>query len=152
MKRIALLMLAVAALAFPAAQANAASSATPSLAQFKALQKQVATLQAQVKAMQKWVPKSCNTNTCFTLPQVSGLAAISYEVQICQTAVIADTFQGTWNVIDQISAATQAGKTYFGAQTPITDGGACSNVKIARSAGIPPTVGVFSSLVSLLTS
>jgi hypothetical protein len=74
------------------------------------------------------------------------------RVQICQTAVIADAFQGTWNVIDQISSATQAGKTYFGAQTPITDGGACSNVKIARSAGIPPTVGVFSSLVSLLTS
>ena len=71
MKRISVLMLAVAALAFPAAQASAASSASPSLAQFKALQKQVASLQAQVKAMQKWVPKSCNTNTCFTLPQVS---------------------------------------------------------------------------------
>src|SRR4029453_4408327 len=117
MKRIAVLMLAVAALAFPAAQANAASSATPSLAQFKALQKQVASLQAQVKSMQKGGPKWCNPNPCFTLPQGSGLAAISYEVQICQTAVIADAFQGTWNVIDQISSATQAGKTYFGAQT-----------------------------------
>jgi len=152
MKRTAVLMLAVAALAFPAAQANAASSATPSLAQFKALQKQVASLQAQVKSMQKWVPKSCNTNTCFTLPQVSGLAATTYEVQICETAAIADAFQGTWNVIDQISAGTPATEPAFGAQTPITDDGACSNVKIARSAGIPPTVGVFSSLVSLLTS
>jgi len=152
MKRIAVLVLGVAALALPAAQANAASSASPSAAQFKALQKQVKSLQAQVKAMQKWVPKSCNTNTCFTLPQVSGLSAISYEVSICETAVIADAFQGTWGVIDQLSAATQAGKTYFGAQTPITDDGSCSNVKIARSAGIPPTAAVFSSIVNLLTS
>ena len=152
MKRISVLVLAVAALAFPAAQANAASSASPSLAQFKALQKQVASLQAQVKAMQKWVPKSCNTNTCFTLPQVSGLAATSYEVQICETAVIADAFQGTWNVIDQISTATQAGKTYFGTQTPISDDGSCTNVKVARSAGIPPSAAVFSSIVNLLTS
>ena len=152
MKRIVVLMLAVAALALPAAQANAGSSATPTLTQFRALQKQVKTLQAQVKTMQKWVPKSCSTNTCFTLPQVSGLAAISFELQICQQAVIADALQGTWNVIDQISTATQAGKVYFGPQTPISDDGACTNIKIARSSGIPPTVSVFSSIVSLLIS
>lgn len=152
MKRIVVLMLAVAALAIPAAQANAASSATPTLSQFKALQKQVKALQAQVKAMQKWVPKSCSASTCFTLPQVSAVAAINYEVSICQQAVIADAFQGTWNVIDQISAATQAGKTYFGVQTPISDTGVCPDIRITRSSGIPPTVSVFSSIVSLLTT
>jgi hypothetical protein len=152
MKRTVVLVLAIATLAFPAAQANAKSSASPTVAQFKALQKQVTALQAQVKTLQKWVPKSCSTSSCFTLPQVSSLAAFAYEAEICQQAVIADAFQGTWNVIDQISTATQAGKTYFGAQTPITDGGACTNVKLTRSSGIPPTVSVFSSLVTLLTA
>jgi len=152
MKRTVVLMLAVATIAFPAEQASAGSSATPTLAQFKALQKQVTSLQAQVKTLQKWVPKSCSTSTCFSLPQVSSVAALNYEVEICQQAVIADAFQGTWNVIDQISAATQAGKTYFGTQTPITDSSACTNVKVTRSSGIPPTVAIFSSLVTLLTT
>ena len=152
MKRIVVLMLAVAALALPAAQANAASSATPSLAQFKALQKQVKALQTQMKAIQKWVPKSCTASTCLTLPLVSALGAINYEVSICQQAVIADAFQGTWNVIDQISAATPAVEPSFGAQTPISDTGTCADIKIARSSGIPPTVSPFSSIVSLLTT
>ena len=152
MKRIVVFMLAVAALALPAAQANAASTATPTLSQFKALQKQVKALQAQVKAMQKWVPKSCSASTCFTLPQVSAAAAIEYEVLICQQAVIADAFQGTWNVIDQISAATQAGKVYFGPQTPLVDKGACAEFRITRSQSVPATVSVFSSLVTLLMS
>jgi len=152
MKRTVVLMLALAMLAFPAAQANAKSSASPTIAQFKALQRQVAALQAQVKTMQKWVPKTCSTATCLTLSQVSNVAVFDYEVEVCQEAVIADAFQGTWNVIDQISTATQAGKTYFGAQTPITDDGACGNVKFTRSSGIPPTVSVFSALVTLLTT
>lgn len=140
MKRTVVLALAAAMLVFPASQANAASSASPLAAQVKALQKQVTKLQAQVKKLQK---------------QTSDLNAFSnglIPLLACQDAVTADALQGTWNVIDQISAATPAVEPSFGAQTPITDGGACTNVKIARSAGIPPTVGVFSSLVSLLTS
>jgi len=147
----ALLFTAVA-LAVPAAQAHAAGQASPTTAQFKALKKQVTQLQAQIKAMQKWVPKTCSTRTCFTLPQVSAVAAFSYQTTACQQAVIADAFQGTWNVIDQISTATQAGKTYFGPQTPISDAQTCRNIGLTRSSGVPPTVAVFSSLVSLLTS
>src|SRR5437899_1845491 len=105
MKRTVVLMLALAMLTFPAAQANAKSSASPTVAQFKALQRQVAALQAQLKTMQKWVPKTCSTATCLTLPQVSNVAVFDYEVEVCQEAVIADAFQGTWNVIDQISTA-----------------------------------------------
>ena len=67
-------------------------------------------LQAQVKALEKRVPKTRSTRTCFTLPQVSSISAFGYEAQICEQAVIADAFQGTWNVIDQIFTATQAGK------------------------------------------
>ena len=153
MKRIVVFVLAAATLAFPAAQANAASSAAPTAAQFKALQKQVKALQAQVKALQKWVPTSCSTRTCLTLPSVSSLADFTYTVNICQDAVIADQFQATWTVIDQIAVATQAGKTYFGAQTPIADKSACSLVKVTRpTITTPPSALIFSSLVTLLTT
>jgi hypothetical protein len=152
MKRIAVLMLAAAALAVPAAQANAASTSAPTLAQFKALQKQVKALQAQVKTLQKWVPTSCTTKNCLTVKELSNLSIFTFTSEVCQEAVLADEFQATWNVIDQISAATQAGKTYFGAQTSISDGGACALLPITRASVIPPNTTIFSSLVSLLTS
>ena len=160
MKRIVAFAFAVLALALPAAQAGAAQSASqPTLAQFKALQKQVTTLQSQVKTLQaqikvqqKWVPPSCTTSTCGTLRQISSLASFDYEAGICEVAVISDQFQATWQIIDQLSTATQAGKTYFGPQTSISDAGACADLQFTRAAILPPTSAVFSSLVSLLTS
>jgi hypothetical protein len=152
MKRLVLVAAAAALLAFPAAHANAASSATPTLAQFKALQTQVKALQAQVKTLQKWVPKSCTAKTCFTLRSLSATAAFTYEAEICQNAAIADVFQSTWTVVDQIAAATQGGKTYFGAQTAIADKDGCSNIGFTRSHTVPPSAAVFNSLVTLLTS
>jgi hypothetical protein len=148
MKRIVALILAAAALAVPATQANAAG---PSAAQFRALQKQVKTLQAQVKALQKWVPTSCTARTCFNVRQLSTIADFTYTVEVCQQAVLADEFQATWGVIDQLSAATQAGKTYFGPQSSISDAQACSAVRITRPSANPPNAAIFSSLVSLLT-
>jgi hypothetical protein len=138
MKRTVVLALAAATLAFPASQANAASSANPLTAQVKALQKQVTKLQAQVKKLQK---------------QTSDLNAFSnglIPLLACQDAVTADSLQGTWNVIDQISTATQGGKVYFGPQVPLSDKGACAEFRITRSQSVPPTVSVFSSLVALL--
>jgi hypothetical protein len=152
MKRIVVLTLAAAALAVPAAQANAASTGAPTLAQFKALQKQVKALQAQVKTLQKWVPTTCSKSSCFTVKELSSLANFTYTGEVCQEAVLADEFQATWTVIDQLSAATQTGKTYFGAQTSISDAGACANLKITRPSVIPPTAAIFSSLVTLLTT
>jgi hypothetical protein len=151
MKRIVVLTLAAVALAVPAAQANAAPASAPTLEQFKALQKQVKALQTQVKTLQKWVPTACTSKTCFTVKELSINASFTYEAEICQEAVLADEFQATWNVIDQISAATQAGKTYFGPQTSISDAGACTNLRITRPSVIPPTAAIFSSLVALLT-
>jgi len=148
MKKIVALVLATTALAIPATQANAAG---PSAAQVKALQKQVKTLQAQVKALQKWVPTSCTANTCFNVKQLSSIADFTYTVQVCQQAILADEFQATWGVIDQISAATQSGKTYFGQQSSISDAQACSAVRITRPSANPPNANIFSSLVSLLT-
>ncbi len=149
MKKIAVLVLVAAALAVPAAQARAASA--PTLKQFQALQKQVTKLQAQVKALQKFVPASCTAQTCFTLPQLSNIANFQFAYLVCQDAVISDEFQATWNVIDQIATATQAGKTYFGAQTSIGDSGACASLRFTRPAAVPPTSAIFSSLVTLLT-
>jgi hypothetical protein len=140
MKRLVVLVLAAATLAFPAAQANAAQSATPTLAQFKALQKQVKTLQAQVKKLQTQT-KDLNDFAIGLIPLLA-----------CQDVATTDALQGTWNVIDQISAATQAGKVYFGPQTAVPDKGACAAYRITRSQTVPPTVSVFSSLVTLLTS
>ena len=139
MKRLVVLALAAATLAFPAAQANAASSPTPTVAQFKALQKQVKALQSQVKKLQT----QTKDLTSFT----NGLVPLL----ICQDVVTTDLIQGTWNVIDQISAATQAGKVYFGPQTPLPDKGACAAFRFTRSNVVPPTVAVFSSIVTLLT-
>jgi ABC-type oligopeptide transport system substrate-binding subunit len=140
MKRIVVLAMATATLAFPAAQANAASSATPTLAQFRALQKQVTTLRSQMKSLQTQA-KDLNAFANGLIPLLA-----------CQEVVTADALQGTWNVIDQISTATQLGKVYFGAQTPVPDKGSCSTFTITRSNIAPPTISVFSSLVTLLTS
>lgn len=151
MKRIVALALAAAALSVPVTQAQASSAAGPTAAQFKALQKQVKTLQAQVKTLQKWVPTSCTATTCGTLKQLTSGLDAAFPLLVCHDAVIADEFQATWNVIDQISTATQAGKTYFGPQTSIGDSGACALFQITRAAAIPPNVAIFSTLVSLIT-
>jgi hypothetical protein len=158
MKRIVAFALAVAALAVPVAQAGAAQSASqPTLAQFKALQRQVTTLQSQVKTLQaqmkvqqKWVPPACTAQTCASISNLTSALDASFALFVCNEAVIADEFQATWQVNDQLSAAVQAGKTYFGPQTSISDAGACASLRITRPAVIPPTVAVFSSIVSLL--
>ena len=126
MKKIVALTLAALVLAIPATQAGAAKEAGPTAAQFRALQKQHKVLDSFTSAL--------------------------VGVLVCDNVVIADALQGTWNVVDQIAQATQAGKTYFGAQTPLADKGACASFKITRSQGIPPSAAVFNSLVALLTS
>jgi len=58
--------------------------------------------------------------------------------------------------VDQIATATQAGKTYFGGQTPVTDsvGGqsACQLLSITRSQGLPPTAAQLAALAGLFGS
>jgi hypothetical protein len=142
MKRIGLVLLVAAALAIPAANANAASA--PTAAQVNALSKSVKALQKQVKTLQTQVKKlQSDQNLIFNA---------TTAVLVCQTALIADEFQATWNVIDQISAATQSGKTYFGAQTPVSDANLCAAFKLTRPSIVPPNTAVFSSLITLLTT
>jgi hypothetical protein len=74
----------------------------------------------------------------------------------CNTAITADGLQGTWRVIDELAAATQSGKTYFGPQTPVNDTiggqGICAAIGVARAQGIPPTAAQFSALLGLYQS
>ena len=133
-----LLLGAVAAVALYATVAWAATPPTPTE---KKLRKDVATLKAQVKTLKISVSD---------FPQV---AFALYVIDACNTAITADALQGTWQEIDQLSAATQAGKTYFGPQTPVNDAiGAnnwCDLAEINRSQAVPPTVAQFSALLAV---
>jgi hypothetical protein len=137
MKRILL----VGAILSIAVYAAVAQSATPPSATERQLVKDVAALKAQVKTLKKAV----NDTRSIAL----GIGIIG----ACNTAISADGLQGTWQVIDQLAAATQAGKTYFGPQTPVSDtiGGTqvCSSIGVTRSAALPPSAKPFSALLAI---
>jgi hypothetical protein len=144
MKR-ALLLGAVLALGL---YATGAWSAAPPTATEKKLQKDVAALKVEVKALQGNVKKLKKSVT--STEQIAlGVGLIG----ACNTAITADGLQGTWRVIDQLSAATQAGKTYFGPQTPVDDTIAgqplCKLIGVPRSQALPPTAAPFSALLAL---
>ena len=137
MKRVLLL----GAVLVVALYATVAWAATPPTPTEKKLQKDVATLKAQVKTLKK---------------SVSDLRDVALAVAVvgaCNAAITADGLQGTWQENDQLSAATQAGKTYFGPQSPVNDAvGAnhwCELAEINRSQALPPTVAQFSALLAL---
>ena len=162
---------AAAALAGVAGQAQAATSPEQRIA---ALEQQVATLTAALAARPLATPdprvtalvrkeaalerrvKTLETNlkkVQTTLTQTTGLAAAGIVLSGCLTAATADAFSSTWTIVDQLSAATQAGKTYFGPQAAVSDFQTCSALQITRQQGaIPPTVAVFSALTSLIGS
>jgi hypothetical protein len=137
MKRV-LLLGAVLAVAL---YATVAWSATPPTPTEKKLQRDVATLKAQVKALKK------------SVKDAQDIALGGLVIGACNTAITADGLQGTWQVIDQFSTATQAGKTYFGPQTPVSDtiGGTaiCGAIGVARSQALPPTAAPFKALLAL---
>jgi hypothetical protein len=145
MRRALLVAAALGAVAVPVA--TAASS--PTLGQLQAVESQVKTLQKQVKTL---------TATVTTLKtqesQLEQATAATFLFDICQGAVTADLVQGTWAVIDQLSSALQAGKVYFGPQTPIDDTiqgkPVCQVLGVARSQAVPPTAAPFSALYALL--
>jgi len=145
MKRL-LVIAALAAAAAYAAGAGSAPSATPTE---KKLLRDVAMLKTQVKSLQKNVKTLKKDVSDAQL----GVAAIAILVD-CVAAVSADEQQGSWQVTDQVSAATQAGKTYFGAQTPLSDnvsglGPACQTLGITRSQVVPPVITPYDSILAL---
>src|SRR4029450_8179797 len=100
----------VVAVATYSATAWSAASLTPTE---QKLTKDVRVLTAQVAKLQK-TQKTDATQVTDTRDPAAGAIALG----LCDTAITADALQGTWQIVDQLSAATQAGKTYFGPQAP----------------------------------
>jgi hypothetical protein len=153
MKYGAFVVIALAA-AIATYTATAWSAAPPTPTEKKLL-KDVRVLKSQVAKLQK-TQKTQATN----IENVFNIAAAAIVFSACSTEATADAVQGTWQIIDQISTATQAGKTYFGPQTAVPDttlGGlltapACQALQVVRSQALPPTTAQFSALIAALTS
>ena len=130
MKRLIALAFVAAVCSVPAA--NAAAPKGPTLAQFKALQKQLKKDETRISDLE------------------GGLNA-AFTVMACENAVIADGFQATWQQEDAL--AISLGKpAVYGTQTPISDSNACAAFRtpIVRSHAVPHTTSVFSALAVLL--
>jgi hypothetical protein len=138
---VACLTVALVASGTASARSTALTPAEKSLQrQLNAVTKDVTVLKKQVKVLQKGV----------TDAQDLGRAAVYLDV--CTAVVTADALQGTWQIIDQIATATQAGKTYFGPQTALNDQGLCSSgFGVTRSQTLPPTIAPFASILGLIT-
>jgi hypothetical protein len=147
MRRIGMLTVLVVAIgvAVYAAGAWSASTATPEQKDIKVLKAQVKTLQKQVK---KLTTRESDTEDA-VLASI-GLALIN----ACGNVVAYDAAVGTWMVIDQISAATQAGKTYFPGQAYVDDRignqALCQTIGLARAQTTPPTTAAFNAYMALL--
>ena len=131
MKRIALVLAVAAALAVPAAQANAAKAPKgPTLAQFNALKKTVAKLQKD-------------------LTEARNIAIAGLQYDVCLTAVTADALQGTWQAMDAQFVALSR-PAVFGPQTPINDLNVCQQaLQVPRAHNLPPTIAQFSAMTAL---
>jgi hypothetical protein len=142
----AFVLCALVAVAVYATTAWSASNADPTVSR---LVKDVATLKKQVATLQKQQKK-----TTKDLTTVGDLAVGAFLYTVCSAEVAADTFQGTWNVIDQIAAAQteSPGKTYFGPQTAVTatiqGQDICAAGGVTRSQVVPPTVAPYLALFS----
>jgi hypothetical protein len=114
-------------------------------AQVAALQRRATALERRVKTLETNLKKAQTDLTA-----ARNVAAIGLVYSLCFTAVTADALSGTWNVVDQISTATQAGKVYFGPQPVVDDQESCQALQLTRTQAIPPTLGPFSALTALL--
>ena len=138
-QRIAALERQVAALTQAPAARPTGPAQTPVDRKIAGLTRRVTTLERQLKAAQK---KAADA-------ELAAIGAFGYAG--CLSAVAADAISGTWNVIDQIAAATQAGKVYFGPQPVVADGNICTALRITRAQAVPPTMVPFSALTALLS-
>lgn len=147
MKRILAALLVLVALMIPVSSAGAAS---PEARQIKTLQKQVKVLQKQVKTLQK------QTKTLQTLTKLTGsLAITSYRGTVCTLAMVADTFQATWKVLDDngIPGGVVGATPFHSLLTPLDDYGACTDLTLTRQMGLgAPSWTAYNSLIGYLYS
>jgi hypothetical protein len=115
------------------------------VANIGALQKRATALEKRVKKLEAQAKEVNGAMLAFAL-----ITVVSLQYTQCLTAVTADAFTGTWNVVDQIAQATQAGKVYFGPQAAVADSDACKELEIARLQTVPPSVSPFSALTALI--
>jgi Tfp pilus assembly protein FimV len=110
-----------------------ASAATPTDRKVAALARQLAALQKQVKTLQKQV--------VFLRNEVSA----NYAGDACGLALTSDMFQVSWAQVDAHSSAP-----FFGAQTQVTDHGACNDIEpaVPRSLTAPPKTTIFQPLIN----
>jgi Tfp pilus assembly protein FimV len=110
-----------------------ASAATPTDRKVAALAKQLTALQKQVKTLQKQV--------VFLRNEVSA----NYAGDACGLALTSDMFQVSWAQIDTHSSAP-----FFGAQTQVSDRGACNDIEpaVPRSLTAPPKTNIFQPLIN----
>jgi hypothetical protein len=127
MKALIALGVIVAVVGIYAAQATTAPTRTnPTAQKIAVLQRQVKTLQKQVKFL-------------------AGELSANYAGDACGFALTADTFQVTWSQIDTHSAAA-----YFGPQTQVDDKHACADLSpaVPRSLTAPPKTTIFQPLIN----
>jgi hypothetical protein len=126
-----IVMAAFAGAAVAGRSTGTAASASSPDPRIGVLQKQLKTLQADVKKLKIRDNQLADYD-------VGALAGST-----CLGALIADLLQGTWGVIDQISQSVQQ-KTYFGPQTSVPDYTNCAQLtgpKVPRPGiVIPPTI------------
>jgi hypothetical protein len=109
-----------------------AAFAAPAGAATSPLARKVAVLQRQVKTLQKQVTF------------LRGEMSANYAADACGWALTADTFQVSWGLIDSHNPPA-----YFGAQTQVSDKGACADLRpaVTRSLAAPPKTTIFQPLI-----
>ena len=131
MKRVLVLIVAILGLAIATTPAGAVS---PQQKRIAALEKRTTALESQVKALQA------------SLKIVAGGLDANFASDACDAAMTADLFQATWTAVD-----ANIGKVVFGAQTPVTDYNACSDLELTRTTAQPlPTLIALNSLIGLI--
>jgi hypothetical protein len=133
-------------------------SAAPPTPTEKRLLAEVATLQVKVGKLQTDDKSLTKDVTALkkAASDISGAALASLLFSACDAALTADALQGTWQTLDQVTAALQNGTVYFGAQTPVDDTffqegtNACAALRITRSQALPPNAGNIAALLLLL--
>jgi hypothetical protein len=141
MKRWIAIVALIASVVVVVPMAFSAAPPPPSAKQVAALAAQVRLLQKQQKVLQR------------RLAEDEGDLGANWSADACSLALIADVFQGTWSVIDQISQASMSGKLFFGPQIALNDQGGCTNttppIGVTRPANQVP--GSLSNLQKVIT-
>lgn len=138
--RQAIALTVVVALGLLVSTAPAGAASTKKGPTLKSLQAQITSLQKQVKTLKTRVTET------------EDVALFGVVYGVCSTAVVADTFEDTWEGLDSYFGAHSL-PAFFGAQLQLNDYQACQAIKIARAIhSKPPSTVVLHALLDLFKS